>query len=94
MLPKKQKTVSGIYYYVLYYTIVHKIYLKNTSKESWTVESIGADCSCTQLKWDKQVVQSGDYLVLDFTIDLTAKKGEKHNIISLKKSNNKNKSST
>jgi hypothetical protein len=69
--------------------VSHKIYLKNTSKESWTVESIGADCSCTQLKWDKQVVQSGDYLVLDFTIDLTAKKGEKHNIISLKKSNNK-----
>ena len=69
--------------------VSHKIYLKNTSAAAWTVESVGADCSCTQLKWDKQVVEPGDYLALDFTIDLTAKKGEKHNIISFKKSNNK-----
>jgi hypothetical protein len=69
--------------------VTHKIYLRNTSDEAWTVEDLGADCSCTQLRWDKQVVSPGDFLTLEFIINLAGKKGEKYNIISFKKSNNK-----
>ncbi len=69
-------------------SIKKKIYLKNTSDKEWTIQDLGADCSCTQLSWDKNTVLPGDYLTLQFEIDLKGKVGEKHQIINLKKSNN------
>ncbi|MCX6181215.1 MAG: DUF1573 domain-containing protein [Bacteroidetes bacterium] len=68
-------------------SIIKKLYLKNTSEETWDVERLGADCSCTKLAYNDSEIKPGEYLEISFAIDLGSRLGSNKNILMLKKSN-------